>query len=514
MNGKSVLDKSPLASRGIGYNGTSTPLTAQLGVINQSTGMLERNPVYQPGESIEFQLTVTLPNPSDLQNTQAAANSYAVPGWYAVQIAPGEGMNVDTYYAQSVSVAGISFQNTLVYLSNPPYYFSVAHNQGWQGDETSLAGSSGNDTSIPSEDAAYWGIAFSSDDLKYIEQNGELPATYTSQASKPSGGLKPGDKIAITFTGRLNSDASASTPLHAFVGYQSNYPQDPGESSNWWTVGGQTAQIAWENSGFTSSNGGAAGSGSGSGSGTLGSKTEPMWKYQLSSYRSATVWVSKEGVGAPSDRIGVIENGKLVQNPSYPQSAPITFRVSSTLPNSASMAGNFGYYRVQISPKSGISVYNGALAGNLDKFEIGGTPVSSIPGAYILSSSSSQDIQGGGSLALILPPSAVSYIEENGPASGGSFDLDFTGFLNQNASMKAGSNLIASASSYSPSPLGEASLSSPESQASVEEEAEEAKILPLTGNQGISLFMAALLGALLIAAGAGCFEAVRKFRRR
>lgn len=511
LDGKSVLDKSPLASRGIGYNGTSTPLTVQLGVVNQSTGMLEKNPVYQPGENIEFQLTLTLPNPSDLKNTQAAANSYAVPGWYAVQIAPGEGMNVDTYYAQSVSVAGISFQNTLVYLSDPPYYFSVAHSKGWQGDQISLTGSSANDTSIPSQDGAYWGIAFSSDDLKYIEQNGELPATYTSQASKPSGGLKPGDKFALTFTGQLNSDASASTPLHAFAGYQSNYPQDPGESSNWWTVGGQTAQIAWENSGYTSSNGGAAGAGSSSG--TSGSKTEPMWKYQLSSYRSATVWVSKEGVSAPSNRIEVIENGKPVEHPSYPQNAPITFRVSSTLPDSASMTGNFGYYRVQISPKSGISVYNGALAENLGKFEIGGTPVSSIPGAYLLSSSSSQDIQGGGSLTLVLPPSAVSYIERNGLSSGGSFDLDFTGFLNQNAYAKPGSNVISSFSSYSSSPSGPSSLSSSESQASVKEAEKEMESLPLTGGRGLTLLMAALLGALLVASGAACFKFLEKFGR-
>ncbi|MBR6439864.1 MAG: hypothetical protein IKS61_00885 [Aeriscardovia sp.] len=512
LGGKTVEDKSSLASRGVEYNGVSTPLTAQLGVINQSTGMLEKNPVYQPGENIEFQLTVTLPNPSDLQNTSAAANSYAVPGWYAVQIAPGAGLNVDTYYAQSVSVAGLSFQNSLVYLSDPPYYFSVAHNQGWKGEEASLSGSSENDTEIPSKDAAYWGIAFSAKDLEYIEQNGESPATYTSQASYPAGGLKPGDKFAITFMGQLNSDASASNPLYAFVGYQSNYPQNPAESSGWWTVGGAEAQIAWENSGYTSSNGGAAGSGSGSG--TSGGKTEPMWKYQLSSYRQATVWVGENSPQTPSNQIEVLENGKPEQDASYPQNAPITFRVSSSLPPSNAMTGNFAYYRVEISPKSGISVYNGALSSDVGKFTIGSVPVSSIPGAYMLSSSSAQDVEGGGSLTLILPPSAVSYIQSHNLSSDGSFDLEFTGFLNQSASTKARANVISSTSSYSSAPTAAASLSSSESQTSVQESEEQLGSLPLTGSQGISLFMASLLGALLLAAGAGCFEAAKRFGRR
>lgn len=62
------------------YNGISTPLSAQLNVVNQSTGLLERNPVYAPGEPIEFQLTLTLPDPSSLINASARGSILHNPG--------------------------------------------------------------------------------------------------------------------------------------------------------------------------------------------------------------------------------------------------------------------------------------------------------------------------------------------------------------------------------------------------------------------------------------------------
>ena len=119
-------------------------------------------------------------------------------------------------------------------------------------------------------------------------------------------------------------------------------------------------------------------------------------------------------------------------------------------------------------------------------------------------------------MTLILPASAVKAIENGNYVSGSTFNLDFTGFLNQNASM-TGSNTIASTSSYSATPSGMASLASEESQVSVKETAQkkqnekDPEILPLTGGKGI---LAALsVAAMLIAAAAAAAQVFRKRRR-
>ena len=100
-----------------------------------------------------------------------------------------------------------------------------------------ISGSSPNSSTIPSTDSTYWGISFNSAGVKYIEANGEAAATFSSKAYKPAGGLKPGDKFAITFYGQILSGVSgASNSLYGFAGYQSNFPQDPGMSGGWWIL--------------------------------------------------------------------------------------------------------------------------------------------------------------------------------------------------------------------------------------------------------------------------------------
>ena len=67
-------------------------------------------------------------------------------------------------------------------------------------------------------------------------------------------------------------------------------------------------------------------------------------------------------------------------------------------------------------------------------------------------------------------PASNSYVTSNNLSSFGNLEVDFVGFLNQNASFKANSTQIASVSSFSSSPLGEYSLQSTSSEVSIQEE--------------------------------------------
>ncbi|MBO7671764.1 MAG: hypothetical protein J6S25_03360 [Aeriscardovia sp.] len=84
---------------------------------------MERNPIYAPGEPIEFQLTLALPDPASLINTSAAAQSLAIPGWYGMQVPPGEGMEVETFLSNSTYVAGMEYQGNSTLQGNSTVFW-------------------------------------------------------------------------------------------------------------------------------------------------------------------------------------------------------------------------------------------------------------------------------------------------------------------------------------------------------------------------------------------------------
>ena len=86
-------------------------------------------------------------------------------------------------------------------------------------------------------------------------------------------------------------------------------------------------------------------------------------------------------------------------------------------------------------------------------------------------------------MTIAFSPASLSYITSNNLSSSGNLEVDFVGFLNQNASFKADSNQIASVSSLSSSPLGEYSVQSNSSEVSIQEEKEATQNLPLTGEK-------------------------------
>ena len=67
-------------------------------------------------------------------------------------------------------------------------------------------------------------------------------------------------------------------------------------------------------------------------------------------------------------------------------------------------------------------------------------------------------------------PASNSYVTSKNLSSFGNLEVDFVGFLNQNASFKANSTRIASVSPFSSSPLGGYSLQSTSSEVSIQEE--------------------------------------------
>ena len=92
--------------------------------------------------------------------------------------------------------------------------------------------------------------------------------------------------------------------------------------------------------------------------------------------------------------------------------------------------------------------------------------------------------------------------ESNNLSSSGNLEVDFVGFLNQNASFKANSNQIASVSSFSSSPLGEYSIQSTSSEVSIQEEKGAIRNLPLTGGKGVVLILLlSLVTVVMSAAG-------------
>ncbi|MBO6006532.1 MAG: hypothetical protein J6P18_01295, partial [Aeriscardovia sp.] len=492
QDGQSYEEKSAMASVGVKYNGISTPLSVQLNVINQSTGLLEKNPVYAPGEPIEFQLSATLPDPSSLINTSEAAQSLTIPGWYGIQVSPGEGVEIQTFLSDSTYVAGMEFQGNSTLQSDSTVFGGLSIQQQ-EDNQQYISGSSSNSSTIPSKDSTYWGMAFNSAAISYIEKNGEAAATFSSKAYKPAGGLKPGDKFAITFYGQLSANnSSASNALYGFAGYQSNFPQDPGMSSGWWILC------------------------NGQGSSTVNYlPTDELWKYERSSYKGATLYISALQVPSPTSTIQAVKDGKVQENPSYTQGSPIDFQISSTLPSPENMVGNYGYFRLQITPKSGISIYNGALAQNSQYFTVDSVPLSSVPGVKILSSSASASIESPNSISVIFTPAAINYLISKGLAKTGSLEVEAVGFLNQDASFTAGSNQISAASYLAPSATGTFSLQSQQSEISVEElRAASIRSLPYTGSQKVSMFMVAVFGVLLMAAGAGALKISEKFKRR
>ena len=492
QDGQSYEEKSAMASVGVKYNGISTPLSVQLNVINQSTGLLEKNPVYAPGEPIEFQLSATLPDPSSLINTSEAAQSLTIPGWYGIQVSPGEGIEIQTFLSDSTYVAGMEFQGNSTLQSDSTVFGGLSIQQQ-EDNQQYISGSSSNSSTIPSKDSTYWGMAFNSAGISYIEKNGEAAATFSSKAYKPAGGLKPGDKFAITFYGQLSANnSSASNALYGFAGYQSNFPQDPGMSSGWWILC------------------------NGQGSSTVNYlPTDELWKYERSSYKGVTLYISALQVPSPTSTIPVVKDGKVQENPSYAQGSPIDFQISSTLPSPENMVGNYGYFRLQITPKSGISIYNGALAQNSQYFTVDSVPLSSVPGVKILSPSASASIESPNSISVIFTPAAINYLISKGLAKTGSLEVEAVGFLNQDASFTAGSNQISAASYLAPSATGTFSLQSQQSEISVEElRAASIRSLPYTGSQKVSMFMIAVFGVLLMAAGAGALKISEKFKRR
>lgn len=133
-------------------------------------------------------------------------------------------------------------------------------------------------------------------------------------------------------------------------------------------------------------------------------------------------------MSSPTDTFQVVKDGKPQANPSYPQNAPIDFRITSSLPEASKMVGNYGYYRLEIDPKSGVSVYNGSLAENAAYFTIGGRPPHFQPGIKVLSSSNSPELKGGQSLTIAFTPVSISYITSNNLSSSGNLEVDFVGF--------------------------------------------------------------------------------------
>ena len=120
----------------------------------------------------------------------------------------------------------------------------------------------------------------------------------------------------------------------------------------------------------------------------------------------------------------------------------------------------------------------------------------------MLSSSNSPELKGGQSLTIAFTPVSISYITSSNLSSSENLEVDFVGFLNQNASFKADSNQIASVSSFSSSPLGEYSLQSTSSEVSIQEEKEDTQSLPLTGGKGgVLILLLSLVIVLMSAAG-------------
>ena len=85
-------------------------------------------------------------------------------------------------------------------------------------------------------------------------------------------------------------------------------------------------------------------------------------------------------MSSPTDTLQVVKDGKPQATPSYPRNAPIDFRITFSLPESSKMVGNYGYYRLGIDLKSGVSIYNGSLAENAAYFTVGEKPLTSKPG--------------------------------------------------------------------------------------------------------------------------------------
>ena len=179
------------------------------------------------------------------------------------------------------------------------------------------------------------------------------------------------------------------------------------------------------------------------------------------------------------------------------------------------MVGNYGYFRLQITPKSRIGICNGALAQNSQYFTVDSVPLSSAPGVKILSSSSSASIESPNGISVIFAPAAINYLISKGLAKTGSLEVEAVGFLNQDASFAAGSNQISAASYLDPSATGTFSLQSQQSEIGAEElRAASIRSLPYTGIQKASMFMVAVFGVLLMAAAAGALKISEKFKRR
>ena len=130
-------------------------------------------------------------------------------------------------------------------------------------------------------------------------------------------------------------------------------------------------------------------------------------------------------MSSPTDTLQVVKDGKPQPNPSYPQNAPIEFRITSSLLEASKTVGNYGYYRLKIDPKSGVSVYNGSLAENAASFTIGGRPPHFQPGVKVLSSSNSPELKGGQSLTIAFSPASLFYITSNNLSSSGNLEVDF-----------------------------------------------------------------------------------------
>lgn len=370
-------------------------------------------------------------------------------------------------------------------------FFGGLTPQQQEDNQQYISGSSSNSSTIPSKDSTYWGISFNSAGVKYIEANGEAAATFSSKAYKPAGGLQLGDKFAITFYGQILSGVSgASNSLHGFAGYQSNFPQDPGMSSGWWILC------------------------NGQGASTVNYlHTYELWKYERGSYKTATVYVSTLQISSPTSVIQVVKDGKVQENPSYPQESPIDFQISSTLPSSKKMVGNYSYFRIEISPESGISLYNGALAINSQYLTVGGAPISSVPGVKILSSASSS-IENPESISVIFSPDSISYLISKGLAKSGRLQIEVVRYLNQNASQAAQSNKIGASSYLTPSASRNFSLQSEQSEISVQEEEISIESLPYTGDRYMSMFMLSVFRVPLFAAGVGAGEINKRFKSK
>ena len=177
------------------------------------------------------------------------------------------------------------------------------------------------------------------------------------------------------------------------------------------------------------------------------------------------------------------------------------------------MVGNYSYFRIEISPESGISLYNGALATNSQCLTVGGTPLSSVPGVKILRSSSSF-IENPESISVIFSPDSVSYLVSKGLAKSGRLQIEVVGYLNRNAFQAAQSNKIGAYSYLAPSASGDFFLQSEQSEISVQEEEISIESLPYTGDRYMGMFMLSVFSVLLFAAGVGAWEINKRFKSK